>query len=377
MSFDFALAKLCEHRVFNEYLTLDPFSRNTLKFLKQPMNDSVQLYMDGVMVPREGLYSSPEFISGKSPFRVYKNKNDLLRIKISNLPVITIEIPADRNWSAKDAAVFLSKLIPSLSIKCLGGRLIFRSLDGSPFSFPDPRSEDRNSSNPDTLRILSTYLLFGIKPGRIFTSSQLVPPWDVVKNPNSYVDEAAIVFGTPIRNSNPVFEVSYFTSSQDCRRCSGSNIEYDYSIIGGEFERISNLDLMVQEFDKFLFTRQGSHWKWGWLGSRLSDRVGGKANVAGAPASSLIQLDVQQAFQNYRNIKLAQDKVGFQRVSDSEFPLSISSLNVQSSDLDPTIVTVKLEVKSRSSEPVELVRVVDGGNSYFISGNSTSFRLRA
>lgn len=377
MSFDFALAKVCEHRVFNEYLTLDPYSRNTLKFIRPPLNNNVELSMDGVDVPKEGLRSEVEWVSTKHPFRIYKGKNDLLLIKVGSQPAIQFQLPADRNWNAKNAESFFNKRIPGVNVSEKNGRLSFSSSDGTSFSFPDPREFDRNLINPDTKRILQTYQVFGIRPGRVFTSKVIVPGWGIVSNPNSYVDEVAIVFEKPILNANPIFEVSYFTKSQDCRRCSGSDIEYDYSIIGGEFERISNLDLMVQEFDKFLFTRRGSHWKWDWLGSRITDRIGGKANAPGNSASAMIQLDVQQAFQNYQNIKLQQDKVGFQRVSDAEFPLSISSLKVDPYENDPTIVTVQLEVRSRSADPIEITRVVEGPNSYFISGNSTSFRLRA
>src|SRR5690606_28519206 len=106
----------------------------------------------------------------------------------------------------------------------------------------------------------------------------------------------------------------------------GTQLEFDYSIVDGTYETVKNTDLLAQEFDKFLHTEIGSHWKWNWLGSSLHSRIGGKGNMGITSATSLLNIDVSQAFKTYQNIKEKQD-TGFpqQRVSDAEYPLELGS----------------------------------------------------
>jgi len=376
LSFDFALAKTCSHEVLFEHLTLDPFSRNTLKFLRPPSNSAVRIRINGVEVPKAGLLSTPEFLTASGPFRIRKGQNDRLLFRYNRGPIQEILLQSSQLLTIGDLTAFLRRTLPEVRCEVVGTRCRISCDPGNSFEFSDPRWTDRAQTNPNTLATLAGFRTLGIVPGRVFRSSTLFPAWDVVVNPNSYADDKAILFREPLRNGNPVCEVSYFTRSADCRRCSGSDVEYDYSVQSNSFEIVQNTDLLLQEFDKFLFTRAGSHWKWKWLGSSLSDRIGSKANAAGQMANALIELDVQRAFQNYQNVKLQQDRVGFQRVSDAEFPFQISGLTVESAPQDPTISFVKAAITSRSRELVETTRLVDGPTSYFLPGSSVPFRLR-
>lgn len=376
MSFDFALAKTCSHEVLFEYLTLDPFSRNTLKFLRPPSNTAVKIRINGVDVPKAGLRSTPEFSTAPGPFRIRKGQNDRILFRYNSGPVREIQLQSNQYLTASDLVAFLRRMLPEVKCEVVGTKCQISCEPGNSFEFSDPRWTDRALTNPNSLAVLAGFKTLGIVPGRVFRSSTLFPAWDVVVNPNSYADDKAILFREPLRNGNPVIEVSYFTRDVDCRRCAGSGVEYDYSVQSNSFETIQNTDLLLQEFDKFLFTRAGSHWKWKWLGSSLSDRIGSKANATGQMANALIELDVQQAFQNFQNVKLQQDRVGFQRVSDAEFPFQITGLTVESPAQDPTVSLVKASITSRSRQSVETTRLVDGPASYFLPGSSLPFKLR-
>jgi hypothetical protein len=112
------------------------------------------------------------------------------------------------------------------------------------------------------------------------------------------------------------------------------------------------------------------------LGSRLTDRIGGKNITGGVSASSLITLDISQTFKTYQNIKMQQDQqFPFQEVSDAEFPYSLGSLTVQVPDEDPTVAVVVTGITSRSREPVVLKRLIGNPNPFFLSSGGKSFRI--
>jgi hypothetical protein len=193
------------------------------------------------------------------------------------------------------------------------------------------------------------------------------------------MDETGLIiqFESPLFNDNPLVQLSYVTSVVDCRRCHGTQIEYDYNIIDNTYETVKDADLLGQEFDKFLFTNIGSHWKWNWLGSGLMNRIGSKGSTAAVSINSLITVDVAQAFRLYQNIKSQQDsRFPFQNVSDAEYPLSLGGINIQVPDQDPTIAFVTTTIVSRSMVPITLKRIVGNPNPFFLTGNSQSFLQR-
>jgi hypothetical protein len=143
-------------------------------------------------------------------------------------------------------------------------------------------------------------------------------------------------------------------------------MEFDYSIVNNSYERVSDADLLAQEFDKFLFTKLGSHWKWPWLGSRVMDRVGGKGSSAQVTASSMLTLDVGRAFSVYQNIKSQQSQNFTQDVTDAEYPLTIKSVNVSTLPNDPTVALMNIVIICRSAQPIALRRIVGNPNPYMI-----------
>jgi hypothetical protein len=381
MSYDFALQKLCSHEVAMESAAIDPISKSFVSFKRNPTNSRVQLYVDGILVPQTGLYSISSLPFMKSePYRIVSGVSDLIYIKIGNgAPQIIQIIPG--LVKASDIAADLARKIPSIDWTVENKRVVASASPSrvqTSFSFPDPRWTDRTQSLPTTSRILGAYQQLGILPGRCVANKKLYPGWRIRPDSTS-PDETglSIQFESPLFNSNPLIQLSYVTSAVDCRRCHGTQIEYDYSILNNTYETVKDVDLLGQEFDKFLFTKIGSHFKWNWLGSGLMDRIGSKGSTAGVSINSLITMDIAQAFKLYQNIKSQQDsRFAFQNVSDAEYPLSLGGINIQVPDQDPTIAIVTTTIVSRSLVPVELKRLVGNPNPFFLSGNPTAFLQR-
>jgi len=366
VSFDFATQQLCTHEVFFESLELDELYRDRARFLRPPASSKIEVYIDGTLVPPSGLYSKASLpFSRPGPYKITTGVNDLLYIRLGFEVPRFIQLISGTKVKAQDLAKHLQREIPELNISVQNSRVLFETIEttaGMAFSFPDPRWTDTTSSLLTTSRTIAAYNTVGIIPGRTVRGRRIYPPWTIEADPTSLTGETLLKFGSIVPTNNPVIQVNYVTSAINCRRCHGSRIEFDYSISGDSYEEVRDLDLLAQEFDKFVFTKLGSHWKWQWLGSSLIDRIGSKG---GPTTSALITVDINDAFRTYQSIKQRQDEeFPAQRVSDAEYPLALGDLQVQMSPSDPTVATVVTTVVTRSQEPVYFQRLVGNPNPY-------------
>lgn len=373
MSYDFALQKLCSHEIRMENGLYDR-DTSTIRFRTPPSNQNVTVWVDGVKVPQAGLWSYATLIfTNAGPYRIKRGENDLLYMQVGNEPPTFVQLLTG-NVRAKDMVKDLALKVPSLVFSVERERVVIKSktpFHGAAFTFSDPRWTDRAQSLPTTARVLAAYSRLGIVPGRVVTGKMLFPSWSIEGDVLSTWDKDRVVkFHKRIPNQAPVTHVSYVTYPTYCRRCGGTKVEFDYNIVGTTYERVTDADLLSQEFDKFLFTRLGSHWKWTWLGSRLIDRIGGKGSTGQTTVNSMLSMDISQAFSVYQNIKMQQSQNSpEQQVTDAEYPFSVRNVNVNLLPDDPTVALVGITVVCRSLEPVYLKRVVGNPNPYTIGSN--------
>lgn len=377
MSFDFATEKVCTHLVFMETVTLDPLVQNTVRFQRPPVSNRVVVTVDGLDVPPDGLFSHATVtFTRPEPYRIKVNQNDLVYLSIGNEPPRMLQIVPGSAVPARDIAQNLQRQVQDLKFDVVQGRVRVSSrlpTGGKSFTFHDPRWTDKTESMPSTARILGAYQELGIVAGRSGVGTRIFPGWKLVGDPNSFVDEKIVVFDDPIQNRFPTIQLTYTTDAGNCRRCFGSRFEFDYTVKDGTYEVVRGADLMFQEFDKFLFTKVGSHWKWPWVGTNISDRIGGKAATATGHTQAFITMDVTQAFKSYQDIKKQQDNLLFQQVTDEEFPVSLDGLTIEYSPIDPTVAVVQAAVTTRARGTVELKRIIGNPSPFYLEGNPNPF----
>lgn len=173
MSYDFALAKVCDHEVLFESLALDPYARNTLKFLRPPSSSSfVRVYMNGNEVPRGGLFSIPTFRTRTGPFRIRRGVNDILLFQHAGMNH-ALTLPSNTYLMPEDLVEFLQNEIPGVEFRVDDNQVVFSALPGSSFSFPDPRWSDRLEQLPNTTRALLCMKELRVVPGRNFVSKKI------------------------------------------------------------------------------------------------------------------------------------------------------------------------------------------------------------
>lgn len=391
MSYDFALYRFCQHQVSFELAQRD-HTKEFIYFGRPPAGNSAMLYINGVHVPSDGLYSYAEVPFTKpEPYKITAGKNDLLYIGIGNDIPKFVQLLTGDNIRASDMARDLSVKLPELSVSVNKKRVVLRSKTSTnsvSFVLPDPRWTDKTNSSALTSRSVGAFSQLGITPGRVACGKLLYPGYDIIQDPNApnLPQFKVMKLRGTIPNGNPLIQLSYVTFPNDCRRCFGSRIEFDYGVIGGSYETVQDTDLLAQEMDKFLYTKIGSHWKWSWLGSNLINRIGGKGNTSSGTVGSMVSIDISQAFRVYQNIKSQQaQRAPFQQVSDAEYPAQLDKIDIQPTPDDPTVVVVTTTIRSRSRIPVPLRRVIGNPNPFTLQGDpdfnvqlsgDTGFRLR-
>jgi hypothetical protein len=381
VSFDFALLKACSHETSFEVALVE--KDGTVRFSRPPSASRVSVYVDGIDVPPGGLFSHAELpFSRPGPYRIRAGVNDLLYVRTGDGAPRYLQVLPGPAVSPEDMATDLQRKLPELLVTASNRRVVLRSRTASArtaFAFPDPRWTDRTSSMPSTARILATAKELGISPGRYAYGRKVFPGWSVSTDPSSPDGvEKIIRFEYPVPNADPMIQLSYVTIAAFCRRCQGSRFEYDYSVVDGTYEEVRDLDLLSQEFDKFLFTRSGSHWKWPWLGSNILERVGGKGITDAVSSSALLNVDISNAFQLYKSIKTKQDQASpAQRVSDGEFPLSLAGIDIRPDPENPNVAYVTTTIVSRSRDPLSVSRQVGNPDPFTLFPESAQvFRLK-
>jgi hypothetical protein len=387
MSYDFATLKVCSHQIVDEIVTLESGTSIFFRLSRTLANtEEVTIKIDDITIPKSGLYSYATVPCSKpGPYRIMSGVNDLLQYKIGNDSTLrTMVLNPGNSISASDMAFDIaSKSDSSLTTLVKNNRVVLSSptpVNGKHIYIPDPRIENSDPSVvlPTTERALRTLNTLGISIGRVGSGSLVYPGWEIIKNRYSPLGETIIQFSWPILNYSPIITASYITLAQNCGRCLGSKVEYDYNISGKSLETVRNTDLLLQESDKFMFTELGSHFKWPWLGSKIASRVGSKANPGNLSSSALVSVDINSSFSTYQNIKRQQATLfPYQNVTDSEFPAALVSATTESSPTDPTIVLANLVISSASTEYVPVTRVVTLPDPFSVTSDPSGLLQQA
>ena len=248
MSYDRQIDQICPHYTVAEPLFLSA-DRQTVYPLR-PISSlaSVKILLDGcINVPSMGI-NLPAQAAGsiEGPFTIVTGVNDTVSVQVNQSATQTVVLPAASGLSANQIAYYLNIGLQGISFGAA------------------PKSN--RLSFTTTFEGVNTSVLFtsastlcatvGIKTNRYFSGQQLTPGWTVVNDPTALASQPnrLIIFDTPLLSGSEFVEISYTTTSQLCRRCGGTGVEYDWRIgVGGEVSTVSDEALLIQELQKDFF----------------------------------------------------------------------------------------------------------------------------
>lgn len=186
-------------------------------------------------------------------------------------------------------------------------------------------------------------------PTRLFFSGVEVPKdhpvygWDILRDELSARSDqkSKIVFHKPMRLTNVLIQVQYFTIAAYCLKCNGYSKTNDYvPSQSGSFLHVTEFDKLIQRVYKFLLTSQCTFYPS--FTSRLKEFVGKK--FGGSLTEDDISFECVNALDNLKRIQLTQKNVQF--LSPQEVLKDIESVRTVRNQEDPTIVQTSLKVSA-------------------------------
>ena len=331
MSTDARIAHLCPHHIRYEQVQV---IGNREIIPRSPISSDglLELRLDGVTVPREGLRTEAKAIfPSVSPYRVKANSNKLV-VGGAEIAEKEIEIPA-KIYRQKDLVDFLNSKLPFPLRALISDKSV-------------AITDDRQLNN-FTLKgnVLQT---FGFKGGKYRASKKvLFPAWKLTKQVN--FRGYKILLSKPFYQDN-LLDLSYLCEKEFCRRCSGTGVENDirYDDKGG-LEMIEGYDLLYQKVAKVLLTRIGSNPYHLEYGSTAMGLIGQK--VSQGVVYSLRE-SVRRALDDLINIQNQQSRIQF--MSQEERVKQVRNVEVSTIGDDETSYLVSVTVQSYSFQPVRI-----------------------
>ncbi len=144
-----------------------------------------------------------------------------------------------------------------------------------------------------------------------------------------------------------LFQLSYYTSAVNCRRCGGLRAENDLQFTSaGLLVRVTDEDLLIQEVTKIVTTILGSNIFHLWYGTQIFALIGSKISSFGYVQSN-IQAQVQQAMANLLSIQGQQAQ--YQTLTSDEQLARTISISVVQSAVDPTGFDVTVTFQNKTN----------------------------
>lgn len=368
MSYDRQIDQQCPHVVLEEMLLVLEDLRTVRPMRPVSSIDSVRVRLNGALeVPSSGVHVAAQVRGLKrGPYSIQASNNKLA-LSVCGEAIQEVTLPSVSRIAADKLSDMLNKSVKGVTFYAVNDYLGFRS---------NLLGRDATIFISDATTLGPT---LGIHTNREYRGVMAAPGWTLIRDRYTLDDRPArlIIFDEPLKAGINHVELDYATVKQECRRCGGVGFENDWRYSrDGNVVTVQEEALFIQEGLKIFYTAQGSNPFHPWYGTQLFDRISTKIASTGL-VQTLITSDIQQAFRRWQNLKMQQETIVGQFVSDREYPFRLSSINVQQSQYDPTVLFLDIRAETRSGQPVVLERGVQlPASSALIGGPAVPGAIR-
>jgi hypothetical protein len=161
-----------------------------------------------------------------------------------------------------------------------------------------------------------------------------------------------VEFGRFLPNKEDhVFEVSYTTVVEDCRKCNGFGYLNDLKVDStGNFDTIENNEKLIQDSNVYVFTEKGSDPFYSFVGTVLTSVVG-KPYIKNFTDLEIVKT-VREALESLQDLQGVQSTV--QDVTMQEKLLDIMSIKLTRKSVDSTFFDLDILVRSELDEELQV-----------------------
>jgi len=350
MAKDLLLKHVCPHFVVREWLAIES-DRTIINTVRLPSSVRVEVRANGIIIPNGGL-TSPVSVASRNaePFEITRNVNDELRFTVNEGSLQTVFLPTGQNVTTALIVEAINEQAQGLVAEESNRRIRLTT-------------DTTGESTTLYLQGGSAHTTLGFTSSRFYRGKTIFPAWNLTRRPNT-VDplERRIEFANPVRTADDIFEVSYFTRRQECRRCSGLGIENDIRFDDrGDPIFVTGIDLLAQEVEKITFTIRGSNVFYNWYGTSITDLIGTKIIRGGSLIETQLLTEISNTLERFRSVKTQQ--AGLQPVGDQEFFQRVRNISVVQDPDDPTVFRIRIDIQNAADEVAQLQQnlVLQGG----------------
>lgn len=157
--------------------------------------------------------------------------------------------------------------------------------------------------------------------------------------------KSKVVFSNQVRLNNALIELEYVTTQAYCRKCQGKGQVTDIKkSVSGSIQRITDQRKLVQRVYKYILTSRCYFYPD--LTCKIKDFIGRKFGLSLTVDD--ISYEISSALTKMK--KVQQQQAQIQTITNLETLKDIRSLNVKRSDVNPTLVSVELDVLNQSNK---------------------------
>lgn len=359
MSRDVQIAFNCPHIIGEERVNLGTDRRTlyTSKPISGPSVVQVRANDDVIVSPFTGVVTTASLKSyRKEPYRVLlANRNLVIKAQGG---IKTVQFPTGY-LSAQQVVATIQQAAGTIvtSTNANGYVTITDKGDGGPASFVRLSG---SATQP---------LGFDLQSGA--KGQTVIPPWKLysrnVVNPEDTVDSLGYYIGfDQVVKQGVYFTVTYPVFPYHCLRCLTTEVENDYRFDAqGKPLMVEGYNLLYQACLKVLLTDLKSNIYFPWYGTTLRGLIGSK--VVGGSVAGMRQA-VSTALTMLQNLQTAQAK--YQRVTAEERLFSVDNISVTPVPDDPTSFLISVDVRSYSSQSVNISIVYTAPGTFALPGTN-------
>lgn len=161
--------------------------------------------------------------------------------------------------------------------------------------------------------------------------------------------KSKIVFNDQVRLNNALIELEYVTTQAYCRKCQGKGQVTDIKkSVSGSFQKTIDQRKLVQRVYKYILTSRCYFYPD--LTCKIKDFIGRKFGLSLTVDD--ISYEISTSLTKMK--KVQQQQAQIQTLTNLETLKDIRSLNAKRSDVNPTLVSVELDILNQSNKNSKL-----------------------